>query len=396
MNLVVCPNRLFAIYMLAFVKQFGNAEKFHFVICNSISIPKELRSAGEELEVEFIDERQSQLNSYDRLFIHSYFKLHLQQRYVSTFSFKELYFFADGLRGGFYGLPELDNRLKGLIYFGFVVKEDSFFNLIHELGSQLLIRTVLFTEIKNIWIKVQSKSNLPLDNLLSSRDLLLVMRYWGVVSHQYRFKENLDIYDYLRGELSKYEHFDRIVLRKHPHFPKDIEMSELKRIVPESCALVLWEDIVSVDKHFPELTEPESILMSSANSPGLFLGFDSSLNIVVSKLHPQTQIIWPDTSKLQTFFRSHHSLEIVNDQVKLMSNAELCADNEQQPVQEFSIRGVGMQTLLTRLILNEFVQERDALTQERDALTQERDALRNSTIWRATRALRFIVSKFKH
>jgi hypothetical protein len=44
---------------------------------------------------------------------------------------------------------------------------------------------------------------------------------------------------------------------------------------------------------------------------------------------------------------------------------------------------------------DELTQQRDELTQQRDDLTQQRDAILNSTIWRATRPIRWFVSQFK-
>ena len=44
---------------------------------------------------------------------------------------------------------------------------------------------------------------------------------------------------------------------------------------------------------------------------------------------------------------------------------------------------------------DERTQQRDELTQQRDELTQQRDVILNSTIWRATRPIRWFVNQFK-
>ncbi len=44
---------------------------------------------------------------------------------------------------------------------------------------------------------------------------------------------------------------------------------------------------------------------------------------------------------------------------------------------------------------DELTQQRDELTQQRDELTQQRDVILNSTIWKATRPIRWFVNQFK-
>jgi hypothetical protein len=181
----------------------------------------------------------------------------------------------------------------------------------------------------------------------------------------------------------------------------------LQKLVGDEVEVIIWEDIFLVDGDLPEVNEPESVIYRNAQSPGLFFGFDSSLNVLVAEKWPTTQIIWPDPSKYSKYFLMQRSSVIVHEQIQMMQKYEL-QSSESEGI-ELKVGGHGISSMLSSVALLEgmnshrvvtgkadvLTQELDALTQERDALTQERDALVASTIWRTTKSIRRLISWLK-
>ena len=115
MNLVVCPNRQFSVYLLAYIKKFGKGRQFALLIEGACDIPLELAEVAHSLNSKFVNEIEVQSQIYEELLIHSYFKFGGQASFISKINFKTLSLYSDGMRNGFHGLAGIDTRLSKLI-----------------------------------------------------------------------------------------------------------------------------------------------------------------------------------------------------------------------------------------------------------------------------------------
>jgi hypothetical protein len=401
--------------MLAYIKQFGFGRQFKILIANGAEATHELEQLAQRLGAEFIAPEEIHLETYEELLIHSYFKFDLQISYIASIKFKYLTYYSDGLRNGLYGLPTLDARLHKLIYFGFKLREESFESCVPQSLKEVESETVTFNTIENIWHEIHESTTGSVPFFFRETDLLLVMRYWGMPGPYYQFSEDLNILDYLKEEFSELPTFNRLIFRPHPLFDHKITKHDLQILLGDQIEVVMWEEVFQVDSSLSEISEPESIIYNNKQSPGLFFGFDSSLNILVAEKWSNTRIIWPDRYKYSKYFLLHRSSEVVHEQIRMMQ--EFLHYSSESEVVELDVAGYGISNIISSMSLNlgmnshidatserdaltqerdALTQERDALTQERDALTQERDALINSTIWRATKFFRVIVSLIKH
>lgn len=390
MNLIVCPSRQFGVYMLAYIKEFGLGRQFEILIPDNSEVPHQLEQMAQELGAIFVAPEVIYSKTYDELLIHSYFKFELQIPYMLSIKFKSLTFYSDGLRNGVYGLPTLDARLKKLVYFGFKLREESFESSIPQSLEGIEYEVVAFKTMEDIWHKIHELKIDKIPNLFRQTDLLLVMRYWGMPGPSYQFAENRSVLDYLREEFLDIPTFDRVIYRAHPWFDHKISKEQLQDLVGHDVEVVMWNDLFEFYKPFPEVHEPERVIYTCTDSPGLFFGFDSSLNILVSEKWPSTRIVWPNPDKFSKYFDLPRSTNIVNEQIEMMKQYGF--HRRKKDVAELSVRGFEISAAITSGSGQKMHSRVLELTRERDALTQERDAIVNSKIWRLSLPVRQIIN----
>jgi hypothetical protein len=410
MNLVFCPNRLFAIYLLAYISGFGNGRRFQVVILGDPVIPNELMNLASNLKVTFIKEDEVTNQSYEELIIHSYSLFALQSSYILGIDFKALTFYSDGMRNGFYGLPRIDPRLKKLIYFGVELRETSFENCLPASMNAVVREVVSFAQLSKVWADLQKSSQPQVANVFTAKDLLLVMRYWNQPDWNYEFRPGLTLLQYLREELSSLDGIDRLIFRADPRVAPQIQSVHLKEVFAGQVEIVMWEDLFRQESELSELYEPESVIWSTSTGPRYFFGFDSSLNVLVGNKWRQTEILWPRRVVFSKYFDLARSSHLVSEQISWMK--EVNHNSSQIENLKMRVEGFSIEQIITKITMSyqidstqerdaltqerdALTQERDALTQERDALTQERDALVTSTIWKTTKSLRGLISWLK-
>ena len=188
MKLVICPSRAFAIYLLAFIEEFGKGEVFHLIISDSKILPTELIKLASKLNSKFVSQDEAQNEFYDDLIIHSYAMWSKESEIVSKFNFDTLIYFADGLRNGFYGLPSLSYKLRKLIYFGFILREKSFSLLRDRSYNELDTQVVSWHQLRTTWLQLIELSSVENMHEFTDIDIVLTMRYWSLDSALYRFK----------------------------------------------------------------------------------------------------------------------------------------------------------------------------------------------------------------
>ena len=74
MNLIVCPSKVLAVYMLAYIQEYGKGGSFHIVVNGVKTFPTEMVTLANRLDSKFIQEEDLFNFSYEELIIHSYFK----------------------------------------------------------------------------------------------------------------------------------------------------------------------------------------------------------------------------------------------------------------------------------------------------------------------------------
>jgi len=409
-NLIVCHNRSFAVYLMAYIKEFGEKREFEVFIKGEPQIPIELRTVALSLNARFVSKQEIYKKTYSELIIDSFFDFGLQTSIISKIQFRDLSLFTDGLRNGFHSLPTVDLRLSKLIYFGVMLHEEAFENGLPRQLEKLRREVVPFDCIQSIWHSLQCFNSEVNSLEFESSDLLLVMRYWAMPAGHYQFRAQKKMTDYLSEELAKLPDVGRLIYRAHPLINHQIEKGDLSKFMGDQVEIVLWEEFCKPQRQFIEIGEPESVIYGSSNGPGQFFGFDSSLNVLVSKKWPDTKIIWPDSSRYNEYFETRRSTKVVDETISWMKGFESQSKKPDTGVIELSIDGSAMSDVISGMVIDALTQERDsltqerdaltqerdALTQERDALTQERDALTQSTIWRLSKPIRLFVSKIKY
>jgi hypothetical protein len=414
MNLVLCQSRLFLVYLLAYIDQFGNSEQFEICLLNPTTLPESFKSKAADLNCIFVDQSEIFKRDYEELIVHSYDLFGHRHRLLNTIKHKYLTLYSDGTRNGFYPLFNDQQKLSKLIYFGFRLREDFFESNILTTVQNLQVRVVSFFSLDSMWNSLCESNSLARTDVFTNRDLLLVMRYWAD-SNSYPFAKDKSILEYLKSEFPALPEVDRIVFRAHPWGNQSYSVRDLRAITPTNMEIVMWEDLFQQDTDVSECCEPEAVLTRTLSSPGFFFGFDSSLNTLVSRLHPSTSIMWPKLERYSEFFALANSANLVTEQLNWMKEFESCMKLGSPPKELFvdgsamgarisraylsSMENIDLQNINLRDALTQerdaLTQERDALTQERDALTQERDALINSTIWGLTEPLRKILNILK-
>jgi hypothetical protein len=386
MKLVICPSRLFVIYLLAYLNKHRGDSEYEILVLGLVSIPKELIELGNSYNCQFVSEVEVLRKVYEEVICHSSFQADPFYDLVNRIKYRQMTLYADGLRNGFYANSQVDDKVTRLIYFGFILRDESFDEGISSKLRNIELCVVGMQDIGLIWNKLSSQVFNGVDFQFKSGDLLLVMRYWGKEGTQYTFKELASILDYMSEEVKFAKNYSRVIIKSHPWFNTQLEGMDLKHVFSAGIEVVTWEDIVPSSIDFPELVEPESILWNSINSPDYFFGFDSTLNILIGQLHPRTQILWPTKALYSKLFDMPRSSRIVDDQVSWMQEYLLKITEKNQLDLEIEFNGAaigisGLNTIidkykrLAEINTINFRLERDGLAAERDGLAAERDGL---------------------
>ena len=315
---MVCPSRTFAIYLLAYVAQFGKGRRFHFAIIGNNDLPTELQKLGTTLNVEFISENEIKSHQYSELITHSYFLFSAQSDFIASVNFKILTYYSDGIRNGFYGLPKIDSRLRKLIYFVLKLRESSFELSIPNSMKDLECEVVSLDQLSKIWDALDQSHDVTIPHIFTPGDLLIVMRYWSMPGSHYEFRPTLSLLDYLNEELVSVEGIDRVIYRADPRFDHGIGKLELQKLFGSKIEIVMWEDLFEARPNFIELMEPESVIYAGGKGPRYFFGFDSSLNVLVGSKWTETEILWPTHFAFENYFELARSTSFVDEQVSWM------------------------------------------------------------------------------
>jgi hypothetical protein len=410
-NLAICMSRAMSIYFLSWVKQFGSEKNFDLIISNGDILPEEYKAFLEKYRIKCVDKFFAQKQNYETIVLQPYEGFGAHKQMLEQYSFKKITYFSDAFRNGMFSFPKLDNRTTELVYFGFELFESAFNDNLNS-GQREITRSIVSIDyIKKTWLDLTKLYPLQNRDLsMGKRDLLIAMRHWGS-SPQYTFKsDNLEFY--LEEEIDSQTGVSRIIYRRHPWMASDLNSKIKSHLVHKSkfsrnVELVAWEELVSENIEFPELTSPEAQFWLTDYELGKFFGFDGSLNTLVKLRCPQVEIIYPKKQIYKKYFEYQKSINLVEEQINWQRDlaSQLSVSAELTKV-KVSTSGQFYEKLISEIGYQErdaltqerdaLTQERDALTQERDALTQERDALTDSTIWRFTGPLRKILSILKN
>jgi len=399
-NLVICTSRAITIYFLAWAREYGAGREFDLIVSNGDTLPNRYISLLVENGITCVEKKFAQDQTYESLILQPYESFDSHRNLLSMLSFEKIIYFSDCLRNGMFSFPKLDPRTSEFIYFGFELIESSFIDNL-TLDQQNISRSIV--SVKNIRRTWNDLLGLYSDSkstpIMQKDELLIAMRHWGSTPI-YTLKQD-NIQNYLIEELESCQKINRVIYRGHPWMDLDSNLNirgHLSKFLKFSkkVEVVCWEDLFELNIEFPELTSPEGEFWKSEHQLGQFFGFDSSLNTLVNIRYPQTEVIYPSREIYKKYFKYAKSTNLVSEQVRWQKDlsvqmkasidlSKICVDTSGQYYEKFI-------TELAHQERDVLTQERDVLAQERDVLAQERNALIQSTIWRASKPIRWFFS----
>jgi hypothetical protein len=409
--LIICPNTTFAVYMICFVKEYGQGQEFSLLITDEKPPAESIKRYAKELGIQFINEIDFG-TYYEELFIGSYHGFGGHKLLLKSVKFRFLTYFSDGMRNGMFAFPSIDQRLIRLIYWGFFLDEESFFSQINR-AAIASIQVVSFHALQSVWRDLLNKEiNSALPTFVPG-DLLLSMRYWGQDDVYYPIKTEITLLDYLEDEFSPKRDIRRVIVRPHPLANTQFDLNEIEVRFKDRFQVISWDDFLGETNSQIEILTPEALVWLNVLSPSFFFGFDSSLNVLVASMWPETEIIWPEYEKYSKIFSRSLSSSLVREQTAWMRMCAFQDSAEASEILEYKTPGYAIATVIASMIMNSqqvmltstdglvaerdgLVAERDGLVAERDGLVAERDGLVNSTIWKASKGIRKVVSWIKN
>jgi hypothetical protein len=406
MNLIWVPNQQFAIYFLHFCERNSDLGEFCIFVQDENVIP-EFRELAMEIGIKFVDWNSATSNTFDNFYMFSWGILSYQETVRSSVNYEKLWLFGDGFNNSFLLHSEARNwKIEGLIYFGYELTDYAFIsNDLPILEKKVVIE---FQGIAKFVKELQDRRNVSDYHVqINSNSILVLDRYWG--NDSYKIANWTNYERYFRSIFSKFDTSMQIVFKgveKNYSGSADDKRDKIFKIITNSNYLS-WDQIVATDSDFRYLTSPEALLLGERISPSSFFSFDSSTSLIASLAKNRVEVIWPDEAELAEIFCEPWVKSLILEKSELYRDvSSQYKTGDESDLIRVKTAGTRMREIIGRFILTHFAQERDALTQERDALTQERDALTqerdaltqerdalvNSTIWRATRFIRALVS----
>jgi hypothetical protein len=392
MNLIWVPNQQFALYFLAFCRQNSQLGDFCIFVQDEEVIP-ELHEMAEEIGVKFINRDYATKLHFQYFVMFSYGILSYQEEVRSSVTYEKLLIFGDNLNNAFYLHSSARNwNIHGLVFFGYELIDQSFGSMdLSEIRETFVISLNVIADLVK---ELQNRRSIPdYKDFINEQCNLILDRYWG--TDAYRFGDWSGYGRYIDEIVKISEPSQKLIFKKvESSFSSSLDIERQRRITENlSHSSVDWNSIVQEDPDFRYLTSPEALFLGERINPKLLFSFDGSTSLVGALSQSSLRIIWPDEVDLSGIFEHPYLMELVKEKSRVYR--EVIAKHHLQDdssLIQIHTDGLAMREFIGRFIMNHYATSLETLTQERDALTQERDALVNSTIWRATRFIRALVS----
>jgi len=360
-----------------------------FVFVQDEEVIPEFKLMAEGIGVNFVDRKFATSCEFDNFYMFSWGILSYQESVRCSVKYQKLWLFGDALNNSLVlHSSARDWEIEGFVYFGYKLVDEAFSTF--DVRSIRNKEVISFKGIAKYIKELQDKKNVPdYRNQIDSSAVLVLDRYWG--DGWYKI-ENWEMYKrYLSRILSDIDDSKQIIYKGVESDFLGFAESQRFKIFKEITNLDFsnWEEIVVSDSNFRYLTSPEALFLGMRIAPGSLFSFDGSTALVAELSHFNVKVIWPDEIKLMGIF-SEPWIENLILQKSQMYREVAEQFKVENGISEIivSTPGTGIREVISRFILEHYVQERDALTQERDALT-------NSTIWRKTRFVRLLISNYR-
>ena len=420
MNLIWVPNQQFALYFLGFCRQYSSLGDFAIVVQDEVVIP-EMWELAEEMNVQFVSREYALTQSFEYFLLFSWGLLAYQEGVRTSIKYKKLLLFGDGFNNTLYLHTSARNwDVYGLVFFGYELVDEAFTT--SDLPNVAVKYLIDIDHISACVKELQERRKIgDYKHIINDECFLVVDRYWGMDS--YRIKDWRKYNEYIKSVLAYVGEYKRVVFKKiDPVFSNEWNEDRQSAIVEFSGTKYLdWETIVTTDSGFRYLTSPEALFLGDRIEPFALFAFDGSTSLIGKWMRRELRVVWPDEIDLDNLFYDPNHAELLREKAILYREViQLSSLDESTPSSAIRTSGRRMREFIGRFILKHFearlklltqerdaltqerdaltqerdalTQERDALTQERDALTQERDAIVASTIWRATKNIRGLIS----
>ena len=421
------PSRAHVVMSLAFISEFSISDA-EILFFGGEKLENDFHLLAADLGIKLVDLGETQGKFYDELYVLPWFAGVETSSIISQFQFDKFFLYTDGARNNLYSLLVPIDRLTGLVFTGFELKETAFRSTLDK-EMVLTNRVIDHASISDVYARLFDNFDTykPTDSLKEC-DFLLVSRYWGLPV-MYPVSNSIDIENEIANLICKNPKISRVVIRPDIRYSSSntIDYSRLEAILISKGKTVLgWNELFPLISEFEFITNPEAIFRVFSQNPGGIFAFDGTFNIIAGYLGLGKKIVWPSSDLVEKLLSTGRSQRFVLEQLSWMKDYVAWLDDESTSPIQFSAEVLGYElfSIFAEFNTGSFVdkknefseknkklkrettqerdaltqerdaltQERDALTQERDALTQERDALVNSTIWRSTRFIRTLVS----
>ncbi len=225
-SLHVVPSRDHVVMAFAFINEYSipNAEILYF---GGDKLESYFHSLASDLGVKFVDLSETENRFYDELYVQSWFAGVETSSIIKQIKFNHFFLYSEGHGNNFYSLLIPTDKLNGLVFLGFEMKESAFND---NLGNNLALknRIIAYSTISRIYSKLfHIFSAYSPNDCLNEKDLLIVSRYWGMPVI-YPFAKSVNVEYEIAEELCQAKEISRVVIRSDSRYSLQNSIDLLK------------------------------------------------------------------------------------------------------------------------------------------------------------------------
>jgi hypothetical protein len=258
MNLIWVPNQQFALYFLAFCRQYSVLGDYSIFVQYELVIP-ELKEFAEEMNIKFVSRDYATNKSFDYFVMSSWGNLSYQEEVRISVDYKKLLLFGDGFNNTMYLHTSARKwDIYGLIFFGYELVDETFKS--RDLPNVKNKYIISIKSISDYVIELQARCRIAnYKDVINNECFLILDRYWG--TEPYLIKDWHNYEKYIERVLSYPDENLNIVYKKvEPEYSNTLDEVRQNTVIDFSNPRYFdWDSIVEPEPDFRYLTSPEKL-----------------------------------------------------------------------------------------------------------------------------------------